>query len=179
MKPNQNQLVNISILKSLEPEIKLLLNDKSIWKSLDIDYFPPIVERLYCEYQGFRIFLHVIHLTENQCLFHKHRWPAAFKQLKGAYEMGITYSELELSSNEVYNLPVLARIILNEGSYYEMTQTDCLHYVKPITEVFYSLMITNELYPEAIFRKGDLNKKLDCLKNKRVDEILTDFKELL
>lgn len=71
MKANQNT-VSIEILKSLETDIKSLLKDPSIWKTLDVDYFPPRVERLYTDYKGYRIFLHTIHTTDKPCLFHKH-----------------------------------------------------------------------------------------------------------
>lgn len=130
MKANMNS-VNIDILKSLEQEIKGLLNNPDIWKTLDVDYFPPRVERLWTIYKGYRIFLHTIHPTDKPCLFHKHKWPAAFKQISGSYEMGITYSEDEISSDKAYEMPILAKFIISEGSYYEMTQTDCLHFVKP------------------------------------------------
>ncbi len=46
MKNNQ-ELVNINILKSLEPDIRKLLKRADVWKTLDVDYYPPRVERLY------------------------------------------------------------------------------------------------------------------------------------
>ena len=174
MKDNQN-VVSIEILKSLEPEIKNLISDPSIWKTLDVDYFPPRVERLYTDYKGYRIFLHTIHTTDKPCLFHKHRWPAAFKQVSGSYEMGITYSENEISSEEAHSLPIIARFIINEGSYYEMTQTDCLHFVKPIGNISRSIMITKDMYPESSFRKEALDVKLNELTYQRKLEILKEF----
>lgn len=178
MKPNQNS-VTIEILKSLEPNIKNLLNLPDIWKTLDVDYYPPRVERLYIDYRGFRVFLHTIHPTDSPCLFHKHRWPAAFKQVSGAYEMGITYSEVEVNSNEAWLLPTIARFIINEGSYYEMTQTDCLHYVRPLDSPSMSIMITKDLYHEASFRKEGLEVKLQELLEERKLELLNRFKMVL
>lgn len=178
MKPNQNS-VTIEILKSLEPNIKDLLNLPDIWKTLDVDYHPPRVERLYTDYEGFRVFLHTIHPTDSPCLFHKHRWPAAFKQVSGAYEMGITYSQAEVASDEAWSLPTIARFIINEGSYYEMTQTDCLHYVKPLDSPSMSIMITKELYYEADFRKEGLQVQLQELGEERKLELLNQFKMLL
>lgn len=175
MKENQNS-VSIEILKSLEPDIKNLLDDPSIWKTLDVDYFPPKVERLYTNYKGYRIFLHTIHPTDKPCLFHKHKWPAAFKQISGSYEMGITYSKDEVNSDEAYLLPTIARFIINEGSYYEMTQTDCLHFVKPMDKASMSIMITKDMYPEASFRKEALDVKLEELSEERKLELLIDFK---
>lgn len=179
MKENKNEFVNIEILQSLEPKIYNLLDDSSVWKTLDVDYFPPRVERVYTEMDGYRIFLHVIHKTSSNCLYHKHRWAAAFKQIFGAYEMGLAYSELEISSDEAHKLPDLCKFIINKGSYYEMTQTDALHYVKPLTDFSCSLMITKDLYPEAVFRKESLGIKLKELSENRKNEILSIFKEYL
>lgn len=163
MKSNQDKHVNISILKSLEPTIKDLLTKPEIWQSLDISYYPPRVERLFTIYNGYRIFI-----TDKPCLFH--RWPAAFKQISGCYEMGITYSEKEVNSDEAYNLPTLAKFIVNEGSYYEMTQTNCLHYVKPLNEPSCSIMITYDLYEED---RKEIAVKLEGLTNEIKMELLT------
>ena len=109
------------------------------------------------------------------CLFHKHKWPAAFKQIFGSYEMGITYSKDEVSSDEAYLLPTIARFIINEGSYYEMTQTDCLHFVKPMDNISMSIMITKDLYPEVSFRKESLDVKLEEISEKRKLDLLIFF----
>lgn len=164
----------------MEPNIKLLLKYENEWKTLDVDYFPPRVERLYTTYCDCRVHLHIIHPTNKKCLYHKHRWPAVIKQLKGSYEMGITYSAEEVSTDEAHNLPTLAKFKINEGSYYEMKQTDCLHYVKPDNyEPSYSIMLTKDLYPEASFRKETVDRKLEELSDERKKEILKIFKTLL
>ena len=49
MKLNQNS-VSIEVLKSLESDIKELLNKPEVWSTLDVDYFPPRVERLKPKY---------------------------------------------------------------------------------------------------------------------------------
>jgi hypothetical protein len=176
MRLNQNS-VSIEILKSLEPQIKTLINISDVWNTLDVDYFPPRVERLWTLYEGYRIFLHIIHPTDQPCLYHKHRWPAAFKQVEGSYEMGITYNIDEINSNIAYNLPTLARFIINKGSYYEMTQTDCLHFVRPLNDISASIMITKDLYLESDIRKEVIDRKLIELSDKRKKEILSFFKE--
>ena len=174
MKPN-HESVSIEILKSLEPEIISMLLMPELWKSLDVDYFPPRVERLYTTIREYRIYLHVIHETESECLYHKHRWAGVFKQVSGEYEMGITYSQDEITSEEAHNMPDLAKFRITKGSYYEMTQTDCMHYVKPVTPISYSIMVTKDLYPEAVFRKESLDRKLNELSESRKTEILKSF----
>jgi hypothetical protein len=56
-----------------------------------------------------------------------------------------------------------------------MTQTDCLHYVKPINDVSMSIMITKEMYPEASYRKEAVDVKLDELTEERKLELLEKF----
>jgi hypothetical protein len=169
------------ILKLKEAESKLLslLEHPNIWNTLDVNYFPPRVERLWIQYdQNHRLFIHVIHPTNEPCLFHKHRWPASFKIIKGQYEMGISYSEKEISSDEAYDLDQISKFILTEGSYYEMTNTHTLHYVKPQDQPSISLMITGPLYPEASVRKEILNNELSPLTEERKLEIISIVKEI-
>lgn len=163
----------INKLREAESILPDLLRNSDIWNSLDVDYYPPRVERLWMQYdEDHRLYIHIIHPTNEDCLFHKHRWPAAFKILKGSYEMGVAYSEKEISSEEAYNIVPVSRFILNEKSYYEMTNTHTLHYVRPLDKESLSLMITGPLYPEAEFRKEILNKDLKPLSNNRKEEIL-------
>lgn len=170
----------IKLLKNIEEVLASSLVKPELWNSLDVDYFPPRVERVWMKVSNqFRLYIHVIHPTDQPCLFHKHRWPAAFKMLHGSYEMGIAYSEKEVSNEEAYNLPVISKHIINEGSYYEMTNTHTLHYVKPIDSPSLSLMVTGPLYPEASFRKEIVDKQLLSLTEDRKKEILFQcFKDL-
>lgn len=164
----------INKLKESESNLIEILTKPHIWNTLDVDYFPPRVERLWTQIDTeHRLFIHIIHPTTEPCLFHKHRWPAAFKMIKGQYEMGIAYSEKEISSDDAYNLPEISKFILTEGSYYEMINTHTLHYVKPLGEPSISLMITGPLYPEATIRKEVLNKELNQLSDERKLEILS------
>lgn len=137
----------INKLREAESILPDLLRNSDNWNSLDVDYYPPRVERLWMQYdEDHRLYIHIIHPTNEDCLFHKHRWPAAFKILKGSYEMGVAY--------------------------YEMTNTHTLHYVRPLDKESLSLMITGPLYPEAEFRKEILNKDLKPLSKQRKEEIL-------
>lgn len=163
----------IEKLKEAEAMLPELILNPDNWNSLDIDYHAPRVERLWMQYdETHRLYIHVIYPTDSPCLFHKHRWPAAFKMIDGEYEMGISYSEDELTTDEAYNLPIMSKFILHKGSYYEMLETNTLHYVKPLLLPSTSLMITGPLYKEAEFRKEVLNKKLEPLSDTRKKDIL-------
>lgn len=163
----------IDKLKKAESILLDLLEKPEIWNTLDIDYFPPRVERLWTQLdKDHRLYIHIIHPTNQPCLFHKHRWPAAFKVIDGSYEMGLSYSEKEITSEEAYKIVPISKHIISKGSYYDMINTHTLHYVKPLEKESISLMITGPLYPEASFRKEVLNKELSELSQSRKMEIL-------
>jgi len=163
----------IEHLKEAEKHLPRLLQQSDIWNTLDVNYFPPRVERLWMQYDNdHRLFIHLIHPTSEQCLFHKHRWSASFKMLNGSYEMGVAHSEEEITSEMAYRIPVISKFVLTEGSYYEMTNTNTLHYVKPIDGISISLMLSGPLYPEAEFRKEVVNKELQPLSEFRKTTIL-------
>jgi len=169
----------IELLKQIEKEdLRKLLSNLSLWQTLDVDYYPPRVERLWLQYDdNHRLFIHKIHHTDAPCLYHKHRWEAAFKILKGEYEMGITYCENEISSEEAYKLKDISRFIIAKGSYYEMRNTHTLHYVKPLGDYSISLMLTGNLYPEE--RHEILDKKLQPLSKLRKLQIAKEVLDLL
>lgn len=163
----------INHLKEAESNLPRLLQQPELWNTLDIDYYPPRVERLWTQYDNdHRLFIHLIHPTDQPCLFHKHRWPASFKMLDGGYEMSITYCKEEIESEEAYKLPTIAKFIINVGTYYEMIETHTLHYVKPLNGISASLMISGPLYPEAEYRKEVVTKELLPLSEYRKITIL-------
>ena len=164
----------INKLKEAEKFLPELIMMPDLWNTLNVDYFPPKVERLWMQYdKEHRLFIHVIHPTDEYCLFHKHRWEGAFKMLRGSYEMGLSMSEKEVTNEEAHALPVVAKFIIAPGTYYEMTYTHGLHYVRPIGEPSLSLMMTGNLYPEV--RTDSLDRDLQPLSDQRKREILLDI----
>lgn len=129
----------LEALQNFKKELPLLLKDEAGWNSLYVDYSAPIVERLWREWNGYRIFLHKIHPCEyNQSLYHKHNWPSAMEIVYGKYEMGIGYGVSNTPP------PIASRIILPMGSSYEMTEKNGWHYVRPLDTCAYSIMITGK-----------------------------------
>lgn len=114
-----------------------LLLDPSLWQTLDVDYEPPHVERLFTQFEDdYRLFLHVIYPCE-KALFHPHPWPSAVKVLKGGvYEMGTGFSSDDEPPCEIVTVE------LREGSSYEMIDRDAWHYVRPIHVPSMSIMVT-------------------------------------
>ena len=128
----------LDVLKNVEKELPKLLKDRSLWKSLYIDYHPPFVERMWTPWSDYRIYLHRIHpCTEDEALLHPHPWPSAMKVF-GEYEMGLAFGAGQEPPI------VFATIILGHGDVYEMTHRDGWHYVRPIGKPSFSLMITGK-----------------------------------
>ena len=112
-----------------EEEILELLMDASAWKSLNINYHPPHVERIWATLKsGKRIYLHFIHYCEKgEALNHPHPWPSAMHVLTGRYEMNIGYG----AGNENPEM-VMTLETENGGLYYDMTHRDGWHSVRPM-----------------------------------------------
>ena len=148
----------------------LLLRPDSEWQSLDVDYEPPRVERLWRFLEdGSRLYLHRIHPCEI-ALFHPHPWPSAIKVLSGTYEMGLGSSSTAEDPTE------FATLMLTAGSSYEMIEPNGWHYVRPIGGVpSLSLMITGA--PWALKHpglKGPKGKTLEPLAPDVCGKLLDD-----
>ncbi|TSC82729.1 MAG: Uncharacterized protein G01um101420_87 [Parcubacteria group bacterium Gr01-1014_20] len=159
----------LEVLHQVERDLPQLLEDKEWWNSLDVDYHPPRVERLWRQHGEYRIYLHRIHPCKpGEALFHPHPWPSAMKVLRGGnYEMAVGFGSGETPP------PVAASMILGPGSEYEMTHPDSWHYVRPIDEPAITLMIAgkpwNRISPKS---DGPLKPLPDYQKN----DLLFTFK---
>lgn len=113
------------------------LLEQDIWNSVYVDYHKPYVKRLWTTLDIYRIYLHQIFpCNKEDSLLHPHPWPSAMKVIQGTYEMGVGYSESEKE-------PVIAStLILPINSYYEMIEPHAWHYVRPLQQASFSLMIT-------------------------------------
>lgn len=118
------------------------------WHSLNIDYHPPFVERLWTPIQvdgsEYRLYLHKIHpCGPHEALFHPHPWPSAMRVLSGDYEMAVGYGKGSepppIAARMVFRLSGLAR---DQSFRYEMTDPDAWHSVRPIGMPAYSVMVT-------------------------------------
>lgn len=126
----------LSVLFEVESVLPILLEDLEKWNTVDVDYEPPRVERLWTQYKQYRIYLHRIHKCE-KALYHPHPWASAIRINKGSYEMGVGFGAGDISP------PIAATLCLVAGSAYEMDHIDGWHYVKPITDTTMSLMVTD------------------------------------
>lgn len=116
----------LDILEQAEAALPALIQDKSIWRSLCIDYHPPLVERLWTQWGDYRINLHLIESCSGaKPLFHPHPWPSAMKILEHQYLMEVGFGKNEPPASE------RMKILLTAGSTYEMLHPDQWHSVDP------------------------------------------------
>lgn len=127
----------LDTLHHIEGLLPDLLRSADGWRSLDVDYHPPRVERVYRDLDGVRVYLHVIHPCErSEALFHPHPWPSAMRVLAGRYEMGVGTGSGEMA-------PRAAATIVAEGPFeYEMVDPDGWHWVRPVGGPSLSVMVT-------------------------------------
>lgn len=116
----------------------LLINNKL--HSMYIDYHKPFVSRIWFQYGENRVYLHKIEkcLESSEALYHPHPWESAIRIISGHYEMGVGHSTTEEQPKTD------CRLILPTSSLYEMTEPDAWHYVNPLDEPVYSLMVTGK-----------------------------------
>lgn len=156
------------VFHKIEKELPRLLLNESEWQSLYIDYHPPIVERLWRKWGEYRILLHKIYPCKAEdSLFHPHPWPSAIRVLTGSYEMLVGYGKGETIP------PVATKMIFQDNFYYEMTDPDAWHSVRPIGSPTYSLMLTGKPWKRSS-PKSD--KPLHSLNEKQKEDLLDFFR---
>jgi hypothetical protein len=155
------------------------------WNSLNVNYHPPLVERLWAQFDTMRLMIHRIHPTtisidqflegvqpNSEALFHPHPWPSAVFIVSGEYEMGVGYG----STSEVP--PLAAKVLLRAGSAYEMTDKDGWHYVAPRKKPSISVMLIDSPWetPHPFYTEGD-KVRLNPLTEKARSAVITEFRE--
>lgn len=158
----------LALLRAVEKQLPLWLEDETLWQTVDVDYHPPRVERVWMSYGALRICLHRIHPAKpSETLFHPHPWPSAMWILKGQYEMGLGAGTANTKP------PITATILLQEGNSYEMIHPEGWHYVCPVQNVTYSLMVSGRPWDDT---PASLPKKLESLTKEAKEEIVAFFK---
>lgn len=119
------------VLLLVETEIlpSVINEPASTWNTLDINYEPPRVKRVWKQVGKYRINLHRIYKCE-KALYHPHPWPSAIRILYGTYEMGVMGRASFTSTAKPIPTPNwhpngkepdhLAKLVLTNGSSYVM-----------------------------------------------------------
>ena len=164
---------------------KICLNNPKLWSTLDIDYHPPRVERVWMPWSEGRLSLHIIHpCDENDALLHPHPWDSAVYVLPhgGKYEHGIGYRreyETEIFGESVLMEEdiIICKQIVTGQIWYEMLEERGIHYVRPIGLPVYTIMYSGPVIYKGNHIKADI--KLESLSEKRKEQILSIFNSLL
>ncbi len=145
-----------------------LLRDPIGWNTMLVDYEPPTVYRLWRQLDDdHRIYLHRIHACE-YALFHAHPWPSVVQLISGEYEMAVGHGRGNMEP------PIACTTRLVGGASYEMVDPDGWHYVRPISTVSWSLMITGRPWDRTSPGKHMTHPELT---ETTAREILTYFRE--
>ncbi|MCA9527599.1 MAG: hypothetical protein KC549_15025 [Myxococcales bacterium] len=125
-------------LAAAEAALPALLQDAAGWRSLRIDYHPPVVERLFRPFgDGGRLSLHrAWPCAPEDALFHPHPWPSAMRIVSGRYRMIVGHGP------GLATPPVAATLELAAGSTYTMTDPDAWHAIMPLGGPSLSIMVT-------------------------------------
>ncbi|MFQ5598586.1 MAG: hypothetical protein ACE5GK_11105 [Nitrospiria bacterium] len=159
----------LKALEDIENGLFPLLNNPKRWESIDIDYHPPRVERVFMQQAELRVSLHCIHpCPAKGALFHPHPWPSAMRILSGRYEMAVGFGPGKETP------PISLTLVSKAGSAYEMIHPNAWHSVRPIGKPVMTLMISGKPWKRIAPRSA---KSLPHLSGDRKGEILTAFKE--
>lgn len=135
----------LDVLSTAERLLPELLKDEAGWTGLYADTERPALQRLWRQWGEYRIYLHQFErCASEEAFLHPHPWKFAIRLLKGRYEMGVGTSADPLRAPEI-----VARMIMEPGSCYEMTHPHGWHVIRPVDEETYSLMVAGPpVYPQ-------------------------------
>ena len=163
----------LTLLHEAELELPKLLTSTEGWKSLLVDYHPPMVERVYREWRGLRLNLHWIHpCAPEDALFHPHPWPSAMRVISGSYEMGVGHGPRGKTP------PIAARILASGPMEYEMTDPDAWHYVRPLSGVAMTVMVSGKPWDVVTPKEAQPHRPLPALSPARVEETLAAYRKI-
>lgn len=162
----------IDKLKQIESQLLLdLLQKPDQWKTLLVDYHPPIVERCWAQLGNYRIFLHFIHKCETKdALFHPHPWPSSMHVLTGQYEMGLGFGPGLKEPEKMCTV-----LVENGGMYYDMPHIDSWHYVRPVNGVCATVMLTGKPWEREEIKSDDPLKPIDNRRKMMMLEWFTNY----
>ena len=165
------------VLTQVEKELPALLENPHGWQSLDIDYHNPRVERVWTQWNGFRINLHRIQACKpHEALFHPHPWPSVVRILGGelgGHDGGGYWTAIGSGPPDGEDPLKVAEIFMPNGSIICMEDPYGWHLVAP-PHTSYSLMITGgPWHTKMTFKPG---MKLRSMNEKDIEELKYYFK---
>ena len=156
-----------------------LLRSPDGWQSLDINYHPPRVERLWRPFGEYRFFLHVIHpCFDEQALFHPHPWPSTMRIYEGTYRLLVGATSNDEPPPVVFSSTVT--VAVGTVYRYEMAHPDGWHAVIPVETPVWTTMLTGQPWRRTIPRvTQSVSGSLQPLSQLRIDSMLKKFARLV
>ena len=170
----------IGRLKSFElSHLRDLLMSDKVWESLDVDYHPPFVKRLWVQLdEEHRLLLHEIHPCKTEeALLHPHPWQSAMHVLPigGVYEHGMGYRQRTEDDTMPDRDIMISTQEVHGEMYYEMIDKNAIHYVRPMNGCVYTVMLTGPVLWETNIKKA--TKELTPLNIEERDRLLKIFRD--
>lgn len=172
-----------------------LVRDEWRWQSLNINYHPPYVDRLFTEITDFedgphRLMLHMIYPSkEGAALYHPHPWPSAVHVLNvlgTMYQMGVGRARavtpegaLTSPSPAELELACDVKMIATGELWYEMLEPKAYHYVRPLYGESLSTMLVGPPWKdtEVVAPSTKPERKLKPLSPTRLDLMFALFRD--
>jgi hypothetical protein len=170
----------LQALAKTEAALPSLLADPATpWNTLDVDYEPPRVERLWLQTGAYRLYLHRIHPCAH-ALFHPHPWPSAVLIVSGEYEMAVGHGHPDgdpFFPKAVPPADVLQ--VLTRGARYEMNHPFGWHSVRPLNKPSLSVMVTGKPF-EMQYKRTQPGKGIEHkpLSPEAKEDLLARFRSL-
>lgn len=168
----------LQLLRNVIVMLPEWLDDASNWDSLIVNRRKPFTYRVFRKWHDLRVCLHKFDVCHTHESFpHPHPWPGAFAILEGSYKMDLFISR---DREDTYPAHV-SRVLLNEGSSYEIVDPMVWHTVTPLQST-YTVMINGEPWPEDVAHvsvRTTKGKDLDKMPYHELVQHLQKFKGLL
>jgi hypothetical protein len=170
------------MLQVLNNHIKLIPDlirfNRTDWQGLKITRRKPHTYRAFIQFGQYRICLHRFeHCEDGEALYHPHPWPAAFKILKGGYNM-----QVGMSTHRDTEPVSVASFKMTEGSSYEIISPLTWHAIQPIGGECFTVMINDTPWlPENAHESVRTTKGKDLpeMTDEELDEHFKQFLPLL
>ena len=160
----------LEALERIEKDLPAMLMYPEQWKTLDVTYHPPRVERVFIQHNDLRISLHCIHpCSKEEALFHPHPWPSSMRIISGKYEMAIGHGIGEQTP------PFAATVVMPAGSSYEMVDPDAWHYVRPLDEPAMTLMVTAFPWNRSTPKSSEPLQELSVARRNEIMDIFRKY----
>lgn len=168
-------MLNLATFYDIEKKLPSLLQNDEHWHGLFIDYEKPYVERLWHQWEEYRIFLHRIHpCAPDEAFFHPHPWSSIMKVIDGTYEMMLGFGGVDgKTPSEIFRSN---RIFLTPGCVYEMLRQNQWHYVRPLLGPSMSLMVIGAPWESGKNREAKKVHNLEPLAEGQKKNILNFFR---